>query len=85
MTRNKSHRMSTARRPPPEMSRRQQFVETYQMTKKTDPRIGLSLLGVFLVAAGVGFALFWLLPGSGVIAWIMAIVGGAPARPARGR
>ncbi|SDD94125.1 DUF4191 domain-containing protein [Nocardioides lianchengensis] len=61
--------------PAADMSRRQQFVETYRLTKKTDPRIGLVLLGTFLVAGALGFAIFWLLPGSGVIAWIMSIVG----------
>ena len=61
--------------PAADMSRRQQFVETYRLTKKTDPRIGLVLLGTFLVTGALGFAIFWLLPGSGVIAWIMSIVG----------
>lgn len=62
--------------PAADMSRRQQFVETYRLTKKTDPRIGLILLGTFVVAAAVGFTIFWLLPGSGVIGWIMSVVGG---------
>ena len=30
---------------PDKMSRRQQFVATYKMAKKTDPRLGLILLG----------------------------------------
>jgi hypothetical protein len=59
-----------------EMNRRQQFVETYRLTKRTDPRIGLILLATFVVAAAVGFAIFWVLPGSGVIAWIMSVIGG---------
>lgn len=62
--------------PAADMSRRQQFVETYRLTKKTDPRIGLILLGTFVVAAAVGFTIFWLLPGSGVIGWIMSVIGG---------
>lgn len=61
--------------PAADMSRRQQFVETYRLTKKTDPRIGLVLLATFVVAAAAGFAIFWLLPGAGIIAWIMSIVG----------
>lgn len=61
--------------PAADMSRRQQFVETYRLTKKTDPRIGLILLGTFVVAAAAGFSIFfWLLPGDGVIAWIMSVV-----------
>lgn len=61
--------------PAADMSRRQQFVETYRLTKKTDPRIGLVLLATFVVGAAVGFGIFWILPGSGVIAWIMSIIG----------
>jgi hypothetical protein len=62
--------------PAADMGRRQQFVETYRLTKKTDPRIGLVLLATFVVAAAVGFAVFWVLPGSGVIGWVMSVVGG---------
>ena len=60
---------------PSEMSRRQQLVATYRMTKRTDPHIGLWLLGTFLLGAAVGFALFTLLPGSGVLSLILSIVG----------
>ncbi|QBR91477.1 DUF4191 domain-containing protein [Nocardioides euryhalodurans] len=60
---------------PSEMSRRQQMVATYQMTKRTDPRIGLWLLGAFVLGAAVGYALFTLLPGSGVLSLVLAIVG----------
>jgi Domain of unknown function (DUF4191) len=65
--------MSTAVTPP--TSRRQQFIQTYRMAKKTDRRIGLWVLGSFLLGALVGFAVMWLLPGEGTIAWIMAVVG----------
>jgi hypothetical protein len=58
------------------MSRRQQLVATYRMTKKTDPLIGFWLLGAFLVGGAVGFALFLLLPGSGTLGLVLAIVGG---------
>ncbi|GAB2858771.1 DUF4191 domain-containing protein [Nocardioides pacificus] len=60
---------------PANMNRRQQFAQTYRMTKKSDTRIGLWLLGTFLVGAAVGFVLFKILPGSGIIEWIMSIVG----------
>jgi hypothetical protein len=61
--------------PAAEMNRRQQFAETYRLTKRTDPRIGLILFATFVVAAAAGFAIFWVLPGTGIIAWIMSIVG----------
>ncbi|MDH2415903.1 DUF4191 domain-containing protein [Nocardioides sp. CER19] len=60
---------------PSTMSRRRQIVETYRLTKQSDPSIGLWLLGSFLVGAIVGFAVFWVLPGTGVFGLVMAIVG----------
>jgi hypothetical protein len=55
----------------------QQFRQTYQLTKKTDPRIGLWLLGAFLVVGALGFVVFeFLLPSNGVLGLVMAIVGG---------
>jgi hypothetical protein len=57
------------------MSRRKQFAETYRMAKKSDPRLGLYILGAFLLAAAVGFAIFWFLPGSGAIGLVISIVG----------
>ena len=67
--------MAKAPTDPEKMSRRRQFVETYRMAKKTDPRLGLLLVVAFLVAAVVGFAVFWFLPGGGVIGLVIAIVG----------
>jgi hypothetical protein len=49
------------------LSRRQQFAQTYKMTKKSDPRIGLWLLLAFVVAAAIGFAIFYFLPGPDLI------------------
>lgn len=61
---------------PSEMSRRQQFVATYRMAKKTDPKLGLILAVAFLVGAAVGFGLFfYLMPGSGVFALVLGIIG----------
>jgi len=57
------------------MSRRQQVVETYRMAKKTDPALGLGIAGAFVLAAAVGFAGFFLLPGGGVLGLVIAIVG----------
>ncbi|MDP2775251.1 MAG: DUF4191 domain-containing protein [Nocardioides sp.] len=60
---------------PSDMNRRQQIVATYKMTKQTDTRIGLWLLGSFLVFGAIGFAIFYFLPGSGVIGWVMSGIG----------
>jgi Domain of unknown function (DUF4191) len=65
--------MSTPATPP--TSRRQQFVQTYRMAKKTDRAIGLWILGAFLLGAVLGFAVIWFLPGDGLLAWILAGVG----------
>ena len=54
------------KKPEKKEGRLRQMAMVYSMTKKTDPRIGLILGGVFAVAAAVGFvALFFLLPGGG--------------------
>ncbi|MGD9961400.1 DUF4191 domain-containing protein [Nocardioides sp.] len=58
---------------PEDLSRRQQFVQTYKMAKKSDPRIGLWSLLAFLVVGAVGFAVFWFLPGPNLF---FAIPGG---------
>ena len=56
-------------------SRRAQITQTYQMAKRSDPHLGLIILGVFVLGAAVGFGLMWLLPGSGVLSLIISIVG----------
>ena len=56
-------------------SRRGQIMQTYQMAKRSDPRIGLIVMGVFVLGAALGFALMWVLPGDGMIGWIMSVVG----------
>lgn len=61
---------------PSTMSRRRQILETYRMTRQVDRAIGWWLLGSFLLFGGLGFAVFWLLPGEGVLSLVMAIVGG---------
>jgi len=60
---------------PEKTSRRTQFVETYRMARKSDPSIGLWIGGAFVLAALVGFLLFWLLPGEGTLGTIISIVG----------
>jgi len=61
---------------PEKSGRIQQFRQTYQMAKKSDPRLGWWLLGSFLVAGGLGFLIFKVLLGAkGPIGWVMAVVG----------
>jgi hypothetical protein len=61
---------------PSDLNRRQQIAQTYRMTKRTDPRIGLWSFGTALLAGVLGFAVFyWLLPGDGIISWVITVVG----------
>ncbi len=55
-------------------SRRGQILQTYQMAKRSDPRLGWIVLGTFVVGAALGFVLMWLLPGSGVLSLVISIV-----------
>lgn len=50
-----------AKKDPAKPGRIKQIVQSYQMTKKGDPRIGLVLLGTFLLGAAAGFGLVLLL------------------------
>jgi uncharacterized protein DUF4191 len=61
---------------PDKMSRRAQFIETYRMAKRSDPRLGLWILGSFVLGAAAGFGLFYVLPGEGWLGWVLAVVGG---------
>ena len=57
---------------PPKQGRFKQIAASYRMTKESDPRIGLILLGIFLVVGAAGSGLMLLLPGH----WAFSIVGG---------
>jgi hypothetical protein len=59
--------------------RLKQVVQSYQMTKKADPRIGLILLGTFLLAGLAGFALLMLLLGGLVFSIIFGVLVGSLA------
>ena len=48
---------------PEKEGRLKQIALVYKMTKKTDPRIGLILLGVFVVATAIAYGVFYLVPG----------------------
>lgn len=60
---------------PDKMKRRQQIAATYQMAKRDDRWLGLILLGTFVVFAALGFLVFTLLPGGGVLGWVLSGVG----------
>ncbi len=51
--------------------RLKQIFTVYKMTKETDTRVGLILLGVFLLAAAAAFALFFFLVPGG---WVLDVV-----------
>ena len=59
-----------------EMKRRQQLMEAYRITKRTDPRIGLKMAGAFVLGFALAFVVFVLLPGTGVFQWVLASIGG---------
>ena len=54
--------------------RMSQIAASYRMTKQSDPKIGLILLGWFLLAAAAAFAVMFLLLGN----WIFALVTALP-------
>jgi hypothetical protein len=68
--------MSNTKAEPEKTGRIQQFRDTYRLSKKTDPRIGLWILGSFLLVGALGFVVFFfLLPGGGVLGLVLAIIG----------
>jgi len=68
--------MAKKDQPEKKEGRLKQIALVYSMTKKSDPRIGLILLGVFLVTAAVAFGVFLLIPGGWVIDLVTAIMFG---------
>lgn len=55
-------------------SRRGQILQTYQMTKRSDPRIGLIVFGTMVLGGALGYLIMWLLPGSGWISTLLSVV-----------
>ena len=62
-----------AEKDPTKPGRLKQILQSYQMTKKSDPRIGLILLGTFVLAAAAGFALVYLLLRGGSLVFPIAL------------
>jgi hypothetical protein len=61
---------------PPALKRRQQFVQTYQMAKKSDPAIGRWIALFAGVGFVVGFGVFWLAVGrTGTLGLVLTVVG----------
>jgi hypothetical protein len=60
-------------------SRLKQIVASYRMTKESDPKIGLILLGVFAVTAAVAFGVLLLVPGLIVFDALIAVLFGVLA------
>ena len=61
---------------PSKMSRRRQIVETYRMSKEHDKRLGLWLLGSFVLGAAIGFGLVFLGFGDSVFGLVIAVITG---------
>ena len=61
---------------PAKQGRIKQIAASYRMTKQSDPKIGLILLGVFVVAAALGYLLFFFLPGGWILDVITAVMVG---------
>ncbi|MBF4162309.1 DUF4191 domain-containing protein [Nocardioides acrostichi] len=60
---------------PAKTSRTKQLIESYRITKERDPKIGLWVAGTFVLAAALGFVLFHLVGGSGVLGIVVSIIG----------
>src|SRR4051812_21280343 len=67
----------TPKPPEPEsLSRRQQFTQTYQMARRSDPAIGRWVLGAAALGLVVGFALFYLVAGHrSTLGLVLTVVG----------
>jgi len=63
-----------AEKDPNKPGRLKQILQSYQMTKQSDPRIGLILLGTFVLATAGGFALGYLLLSSLVFPIIFGVL-----------
>lgn len=61
---------------PPALKRRQQFLQTYRMAKKSDPAIGRWIALFALLGFVVGFGIFWLAVGhTSTLGLILTVIG----------
>lgn len=60
--------------PEKKQGRIKQIAASYRMTKQSDPRIGLILLGWFVVAGALGYLLFFFLPGGWILDLVTAVM-----------
>jgi len=73
----KAAKAPKAPKPPKKDGRIKQILTVYQMTKKSDTKIGPILLGVFVLAVALAFAAFYfLIPGGWVFTLITAVLVG---------
>lgn len=68
-----------AKKDPSKPGRIKAIIQSYQLTKQNDPRIGLILFGTFLLAGAAAFALMLLVFGSLVFPIIFAVLVGTLA------
>lgn len=60
---------------PSTMSRSQQMLEVFKLTRSVEPTLPLLLAATFVVSGAVGFVLGWFLPGTGLFNWVFAVLG----------
>ncbi len=60
---------------PSSMSRTQQVLESWRITRQSDPAVLPLTLGGFLAGAVIGGVIFWLLPGGNILGLVMTIIG----------
>jgi hypothetical protein len=72
----KAPKAPKAPKDPNKVGRIKQIRQSYTMTKQSDPKIGLILLGVFLLAGLAGFALMLLLFGTIVFSIVFGVLTG---------
>ncbi|MGZ4460952.1 MAG: DUF4191 domain-containing protein [Nocardioidaceae bacterium] len=68
--------MAKTEQPAAPQGRREQIAASYRLTKEVDPRIGLILLGTFVVGALFAFGVFFLVTGGWVFPLVIGLLFG---------